>query len=100
MADDSGAGGGREVVVPLRLYKTVVVFSTLIAAGSVVAGFLVLDAATRAGRAAPEDVDGPLALLGLALIVAGGAVFAFASRFRAPGMGKAKDGTDEATDDG
>ena len=97
MADE---GGGRDVVVPLRLYKTVVVVSTLLAAASVVGGFLVLDAATRAGRAAPADVNGPLAVLGLALIAAGAAVYAFATRFRAPGMGKAKDATDEATDDG
>ncbi len=100
MADDDSGPAGRDVVVPLRLYKTVVVFSTLIAAGSVVAGFLVIDAATRAGRAPPSEVDGPLAVLGLALIAAGAAVFAFGSRFRAPGMGKAKDDTDEASGDG
>ena len=92
--------GDRDVVVPLRLYKTVVVFSTLIAAGSVVAGFLVLDAATKAGRAAPSAVNGPVALLGLGFIAAGAAVFAYGARFRAPGMGKAKDESDEPTDDG
>ena len=99
MPDDSGVRG-RDVVVPLRLYKTVVVVSTLLAAATVVAGFLVLDAATRAGRAAPDEVNGPLAVLGLALVAAGAAVFAFGSRFRAPGMGKAKDATDEPPDDG
>lgn len=96
MSDDRG----RDVVVPLRLYKTVTVFSTLIAVASVVAGFLVLDAATQAGRAAPEEVDAPLAVLGLGFIAAGAVVFAFGSRFRAPGMGKAKDDTDEPSGDG
>lgn len=99
MPDDSGAGD-RDVVVPLRLYKTVVVFSTFIAVVGVVAGFMVLDAATRRGQAAPEEVDAILALVGLVLIVGGGAVYAFGSRFRAPGMGKAKDDTDEPPSDG
>ncbi len=98
MADDDGPG--RDVVVPLRLYKTVTVFTTLIAVVGVVAGFMVLDAATRAGRAAPSEVDAALALLGLALIAGGGAVYVFGSRFRAPGMGKAKDRSDEPSSDG
>jgi hypothetical protein len=96
VADD----GGPDVIVPLRLYKTVVVVSTLVAIASVVAGFLVIDAATRAGRAAPDEVNGPLALLGLGLIGAGAAVFAYGSRFRAPGMGKDKDAADEPPGDG
>ncbi|MFB6353195.1 MAG: hypothetical protein ABEJ92_03830 [Halobacteriales archaeon] len=90
----------RDVVVPLRLYKTVTVFSTLIAAGCVVAGFLVIDVATDAGRAAPPAVDAPLALVGVGLIAAGAAVFAYGTRFRAPGMRKAKDDTDEPSGDG
>lgn len=96
MAED----GGRDVVLPLRLYKTVTVFSTLIAVASVVAGFMVLDAATQAGRAASSEVNGPLAVLGLLFIAGGAVVFAFGSRFRAPGMEKAKDDTDEPSGDG
>src|SRR6056297_915845 len=45
-ATDSEGGGRRDVVVPLRLYKTITVFSTLIAAASILAGFILLDAAT------------------------------------------------------
>ena len=95
-----GPEGDRDVTVPLRLYKTVTVFSTLIAIVAVVAGFMVLDAATRAGRAPPSEVDGPVAVVGLGLIVAGAAVFAFGSRFRAPGMGTDKDDSDEPRSDG
>lgn len=96
MPDD----GDRSVEIPLRLYKTVVVVSTLLAVAGVVAGFVVLDAATEAGRAAPDEVNAPLALLGLLFILAGAGVFAFGSRFHAPGMGKAKDDTDEPSGDG
>lgn len=92
--------GGRDVVVPLRLYKTVTVVSTLLAVAGVVAGFMLLDAATNAGRAAVADINGPLAVLGLLLIIGGAVVFAYGSRFRAPGMGKAKDDTDEPSSDG
>src|SRR6056297_3544275 len=41
-----GRQGRRDIVVPLRLYKTITVFSTLIAAASILAGFILLDAAT------------------------------------------------------
>jgi hypothetical protein len=92
--------GGRDVVVPLRLYKTVTVVSTLLAVAGVVAGFMLLDMATNAGRAAVADINGPLALLGLLSILGGAGVFAYGSRFRAPGMGKAKDDTDEPSGDG
>ena len=92
--------GGRDVIVPLAIYKRVVVFSTLIAGASVIGGFLVLDAATQRARLPIGEVDPVLALLGLGLIAAGGVIYAFASRFRAPGMGTDKDGEDEEPDDG
>ena len=92
--------GAREVVVPLRVYKVVTVFSTLIAVVLVVAGFLALDAATRRASAPPSEVDPVLAVLGLLAIAGGGVVYAYASRFRAPGMGSPKTGEDEGGDDG
>jgi hypothetical protein len=92
--------GGRDVVVPLRLYKTVTVGSTLLAIAGVVGGFMILDAATNAGRAALAEINGPMAILGLLLVLAGAGVFAYGSRFRAPGMGKAKDDTDGSKNDG
>ena len=92
--------GGEDVVVPLRLYKTVTVFSTLIAIVAILAGFVLLDKGTQRATASPEEVSLPLVALGLALIVGGSAVYAFSTRFRTAGMGKSKDDTDERSDDG
>lgn len=91
---------GREVVVPLHLYKIVVVVSTLIAIASVVAGFLLLDAATRRASAPPSEVDPALTIIGLGAIATGAVVYAFGTRFTAPGMRKAKDTDDESPHDG
>lgn len=91
---------GRDVIVPLRLYKTVTVFSTLIAVVSILAGFVILDRATQRATVSPEDVNLVLALAALVLIVGGSAVYAFSTRFRTVGMGKSKDATDEEPDNG
>lgn len=96
----SSESGFREVEVPLRVYKTVVVFSTMFAVGLVVGGFIVLDVATQRARLPLSDIDPVLALLGLAMLIGGAAVYAFATRFSAPGMGKPKDGGDESSDNG
>ena len=92
--------GGRDVVVPLRLYKTVTVFSTLLAIAAILAGFVLMDRGTQRATASPEEVSLPLVALGLSLIVGGSAVYAFSTRFRAEGMGKPKDDTAERSDDG
>ncbi|MFQ3317987.1 MAG: hypothetical protein ACI8UR_001435 [Natronomonas sp.] len=99
---DTGAEtpGGRDIVVPLRLYKTVTVFSTLFAIVSILLGFVLLDRGTQRATAAPEDVSLPLVALALGLIVVGSAVYAFSTRFRTEGMGKSKDDTDEPSDNG
>lgn len=76
----------REVVVPMELYKVVTVFSTLAAVALVVGGMVMLDLATH-GTAPREEVELLTALAGVAAVVAGAAVYAFASRFRAAGMG-------------
>jgi hypothetical protein len=99
-ADGVGTPGGRDVVVPLRLYKTVTVFSTLIAIVVILAGFVLLDRGTQRATASPEEVSLPVVALGLSLIVGGSAVYAFSTRFRAEGMGKPKDDTAERSDDG
>jgi len=93
---------GREVVVPARLYKTVTVMSTLTAMASVVGGFVALDAATDRASAAVGEVDAPLALLGLGLIVGGAAVYAFGTRFQAgdPADGDETEETDPDTNTG
>ena len=104
-------GGRREVELPLRLYKTVTVFSTLIAVVCVVLGFLLLDAATLGGsllRRAVASVlsalgvapaDGTLSALfavaGLLTIGFGAAVYVLGTRFRAPGMTGERDADEE-----
>jgi len=92
--------GGRDVVVPLRLYKTVTVFSTLFAVAFVLGGFVLLDAATDRATAEVSEIDPLLAILGLAGIAGGAAVYAFSTRFRAAGMGKPKHESDEPSNDG
>jgi hypothetical protein len=92
---DPARGGRPEVVVPMDLYKTVTVFSTLIAITLVVGGMIALDAATARATAEPEEIELPVAFLGVAAIVLGAGTYAFAARFRAEGMGNPKDADDE-----
>lgn len=92
--------GRREVVLPERLYRTVTVFSTLIAIVGVVAGFILLDVATQQATASFEEVNVWLAGLGILAILGGGATYAYAARFRAEGMRKDKDATDEPSNNG
>ena len=100
MADGGTGGRGRDVEVPLSVYKVVTVFSTLIAVVLVVGGFLALDAATRRATLPPAEIDPVLTTVGLLAIAGGGVVYAFASRFRAPGMGTPKPDGAEGDGDG
>ncbi|MFB6160739.1 MAG: hypothetical protein ABEJ61_06140 [Haloferacaceae archaeon] len=111
-----GEAGGRDVTVPLRLYKTVTVFSTLIAVVAVVGGFMLLDAATlrmsllrgvvvfllsAVGLRPPATLlSALLAVAGLLAVGAGAGVYTLGTRFRARGMGKSQDDTDEGSNDG
>ncbi|MUW15503.1 hypothetical protein GJ633_13345 [Halorubrum sp. CBA1125] len=104
--------GGREVVVPFRLYKAVTVFSTLAAALAFLIGFTFLDAATlqlslvrtvivyllgTVGLTPSADVLGAaLGVVGVSFIVAGTAVYVLGTRFRGRGMGKSQDDSDES----
>jgi hypothetical protein len=97
---EADAPGGRDIVVPLRLYKTITVFSTLIAVVAILAGFVLLDRGTQRATASPDEVSLPVVALGLGLIVGGSVVYVFSTRFRTEGMGKPKDDTDEPTDNG
>jgi hypothetical protein len=65
-----------------------------------VGGFVVLDTATQRARLSLAEADVPLAILGVAMIAAGAVVYAFSTRFRAEGMGKPKDGSDERSNNG
>lgn len=93
--ETASSGRSREVVVPLRVYKAVTVFSTLFSVILVVGGFMVLDTATQRTTLALSDINPLFALAGLAMIAAGSVLYAFSSRFRAPGMGNAKERSDE-----
>lgn len=102
---------GREIVVPLRLYKTVTVFTTLIAVVTFLFGFLLLDAATlqigfvqttivvlldAIGVSLSQDVlTAVLAIAGVGCIVVGTAVYVLGTRFRAQGMGKPQEDSTE-----
>ncbi len=97
---DARAEGARDVVVPLRVYKAVTVFSTLFAVVFVLAGFVLLDEATNRATAELSEIDPVMAILGLGLLVGGSAVYAFSTRFRTEGMGKSKDESDEPSDNG
>jgi hypothetical protein len=108
--------GRRDIEVPMRLYKTITVFSTLIAVVTVVAGFLFLDAATlqvsflrtviagvldAVGLSVPTGVLSTLlAVVGLVVIGFGAGVYTLATRFRAEGMGKPQEDADELSDNG
>jgi len=90
-ADESGDVGGRDVEVPMDVYKAVTVFSTLFAVVLIVVGFVVLDTATQRATAAPEDVNLLLTVVGLGAIALGAGTYAFSTRFRAREMGNSKD---------
>ena len=97
-SDDGGTSGsgprGRDVEVPFEVYKAVTVFSTLFAVGAVVVGFVLLDWGTNRATADLSDVNVVITLSGLACIALGAGTYAFSTRFRARGMGNAKDGAD------
>ncbi|ELZ91717.1 hypothetical protein C440_15424 [Haloferax mucosum ATCC BAA-1512] len=108
--------GRRDIVVPMRLYKTITVFSTLIAVVSVVLGFVFLDAATlqvSALRAVIANVFSALglgvsngllstglAVVGLTVIAFGAVVYTLGTRFRAQGMGKSQEDSGEDSNNG
>jgi len=109
-SSDGGSGTGRDVVVPMRLYKTVTVFSTLIAVVSVVFGFMLLDAATLNVSFLGAAATGALSLVGVSVadgilstafavagIGFGAGVYVVGTRFRAEGMGKSQEDSDEAS---
>jgi len=113
---EQSAGGRRDVVVPMRLYKTITVFSTLIAALSILVGFILLDAATLEVSVlrgvivaaigvvgiTPDQslLSGLLGVAGLGLMALGSGVFILSSRFRAEGMGNAQEDSDEKSTNG
>lgn len=98
-AEPTGEGSS-DVVVPLRVYKAVTVFSTLFAVVFVLAGFVMIDDATNRATAQFSEIDPILASLGLLSLIGGATVYAFSTRFRTEQMGKSKDDSDEDSDNG
>lgn len=92
--------GRREVIVPVRLYKTITVFSTLIAVIAVVGGFVLIDEATGRATRALSEVNVPLALGGIAILIGGALQYAYAQRFQAEGMATDKTEEDSSSDNG
>ncbi|SEO90217.1 hypothetical protein SAMN05216388_102262 [Halorientalis persicus] len=97
---DGDGSADRDIEVPMRVYKAVTVFTTLFAIVTVVGGFVLLDSATNRATASLDEIQPVAALVAIGLILAGAAAYAFSTRFRAEGMGKSKDDTDENTDNG
>ncbi|MFC7021422.1 MULTISPECIES: DUF7315 family membrane protein [Haloarcula] len=98
--DSKPTADRRDVVVPLRVYKTVTVFSTLFAVLCVVGGFILVDTATQRASVPASEIDVPVAIAGLGLILAGAVVYAFSTRFRTEEMGKSKDDATEESGNG
>jgi uncharacterized membrane protein len=108
--------GGREVVVPMALYKRVTVFGTLIAILTVLFGFMSLDAALYSGSFLRVNVQWLLglvgvtvpaawlsiafAVLGLAFIAFGAGAYVLSTRFRTEGMGTAREEAPREVNDG
>ena len=102
---------GREVVVPLRLYKTVTALSTLAAVVTYLVGFVLIDAATLQVSVvrrlillvldgvgispAADTLTAMLAIAGVSFILLGTAVYVLGTRFRAQGMGKPQEDSNE-----
>jgi hypothetical protein len=107
---------GRDVVVPMRVYKLVTVVTTLLAVPLVVLGFMFLDAATlqvsftrgiilgtlsAVGLGVDEGLlSAVLAVIGLSIIGVGAVVYVVGARFRAGGMGNAEEDADEVSGNG
>ena len=112
----SASGRGREVVVPMALYKRVTVFGTLVAILTVLFGFMALDAALYSRSivrvnvlwlleqvglpTAPGVVSAAFAVIGLGLVVLGAWAYVLSTRFRTEEMGTARDAPATEVDDG
>ena len=102
---------GREIVVPLSLYKTVTALSTFVAVVTYLVGFILIDAATlqvsilrriliyglsQVGVTPPDDVlTAAFAIVGVGSILLVTAVYVLGTRFRAQGMGKPQEDSTE-----
>jgi hypothetical protein len=116
VTDGDAADFRSDVIVPLAIYKRVTVVSTVLASVLVVAGFLLLDAATKQTRLLRSPIESLfewvgvgissnslsvlLGVAGLAVIALGAAIYVFGARFRTAGMGSDKTDATENDDNG
>jgi hypothetical protein len=100
--DRTGRQEDGTIVVPMRMYKGITVFSTLVATALVVLGFFLFDAATRTdnlirtsvrwlvgltGWTPPSSVlNVTFGLLGVAVIVVGAGSYILGTRFKTAEM--------------
>lgn len=98
MSDSSE--GRRQIPVPIEFYRVVTVLSTGGAVVVVVAGLYLIDRGTDRARAAPDEVDPVVTLLGVGLIVFAAALYAFSTRFIPGERGNDKGEPDEPTGNG
>lgn len=98
-ADTSDDAGRRQVPVPMRLYKVVTVLTTLFSILGVVGGLLLIDRGTNRGRAAADEVDIIVTIVGVLLIALAAAAYAFSTRFTPPQRANDKGTSSEAGDE-
>ncbi|MDZ7746230.1 MAG: hypothetical protein U5K28_06845 [Halobacteriales archaeon] len=110
-SDAASERGGRDIAVPMEIYKSITVFSTLFAVAFVLLAFVMFDAATLGRsfvRELVQDAFGAIglgvggqsltiafALIGFAFLITGSGIYILGSRFRAEEMGNAKNDADE-----
>ncbi|MCU4718342.1 DUF7315 family membrane protein [Halapricum hydrolyticum] len=101
------------VVVPMRVYKGITVFSTLVATALVVFGFFMFDAATRLDNPIREaavwavgltgwtpavgTVNVAFGLLGIGVLLLGAGSYVLGTRFKTAEMVESEDSTDSDT---
>lgn len=99
---ETGRQDDGSIVLPMRLYKGVTVFSTLLATALVVLGFFMFDAATHPANPLREGavwlvgvsgwtppsgaVDVAFGLVGVAIVLVGAGSYVLGTRFKAEGM--------------
>lgn len=100
MAGGQGDGDRRHVAVPMPIFKVVTVVTTLLAVLGIIGGFWLIDRGTNRARAAPEEVDIVLTVLGLGLIGFAAIIYVFSTRFTPEERANDKGTSTEPADDG
>ncbi len=100
MASEDSDDGRRHVPVPLAIYKVVTTVTTLLGVVGVVAGLSLIDRGTDRGGAAPDEINVPLTVLGVGLILGAALMYIFSTRFRPVERTNDKTPSTESDDNG